>query len=439
MKLKLIVASIICMGFGTQSVVADDLSDLKEQLKIMQAQMQVMQSKLDAQESKINAQDSVLKVQKEETASIKHQQAVRVREQEAKGVKHQIADSITMGGVIDVIAKQTNNDSWSGDTASDLVLDTLELSFEASAGDWVNGSILFLYEDANDDNFLMDQAYITFANAEVTPFYATAGRFYVPFGNFKSNMISDPVTLTLAETRADAAQLGIAMDNGFYGSAYVFNGDAEEEKNNYTGTDRSKIDNYGLNLGFAMENDDFSLDLGAGYINNIANSSSLLEAMDDTGLCDGSGCTKDYVGGLSIYAIASYGQFSLIGEYIASLDDFESKELVKSELLPYVDNKIKPKAWNIEGAYNFELAGKEATLAIAYQKTEDMFFDTENTDFVGNAWLASISVGIIDNTTLSAEWKHGEAYDEVKDAKRDNDKDYDSNGDLVQVKVSYEF
>jgi hypothetical protein len=381
--------------------------------------MQMMQNKLDAQESRLNTQG-------QEQTSASSGLSVRA-------VAHEISDSIIIGGAIEVVANHTDSDGWSNQDASDLVLDTFELGIEASAGDWVNGSILFLYEDDTDDSLLVDEAYITFANADVTPFYANVGRLYVPFGNFESNMISDPATLTIGETRAELVQLGFEVENGIYGSAYVFNGDAEEVKNNYAEQENNHIDNYGMNLGYVIEYDDISVDFGAGYINNIASSGGLAKLVDSNALCADGGCIKEYVGGLSLHAIASFGSFSLIGEYITALEDFEANELTGDH-----SDKLKPRAWNIEGAYSFELASKEATFALGYQKTKDMHFDTETTDFFEKAWLTSLSVGIIDNTILSAEWKHSDAYKKVKNTHRAAGDKY-GDEDLLQVKLSYEF
>jgi len=61
---------------------------------------------------------------------------------------------------------------------------------------------------------------ITLGNMEMFPVYLTAGKMYVPFGNFESNMIQDPVTLEIGETRESAGQVGFEH-SGFYGSAYA--------------------------------------------------------------------------------------------------------------------------------------------------------------------------------------------------------------------------
>lgn len=422
MKLKQITLAILCTGLFTQPVAADDLSELKAQLKVMQQQMQAMQNKL-------NAQDVALKKQEQVSNELKHQQAPGNKADDLN-MAGKIGNSITIGGVIEVVANNTDSDGWSGQSASDIVLDTFELGIEASAGDWVSGSVLFLYEDADDDNLNIDEAYITIANSEVTPFYLSAGRLYVPFGNFESNMISDPATLTLGETREDVAQVGFETEGGFYGSAYIFNGDADEAKGSYSSADNNQIDNYGLNFGYAIENDNFALDVGLDYINNIGTSDTLQDAIGGNGLCAGDGCIKDYVGGMSLHAVATFGQFNLIGEYVTALENFETGELSSVN-----GKKLKPKAWNLEAAYNFELAGKDTTIALGYQKTNDMYFDTQTTDFFEKAWLASISVGILERTTLAAEWRHADAYSEVKNA---SGNDFDDE-DLFQVKLSYEF
>jgi len=85
-----------------------------------------------------------------------------------------------------------------------------------------------------DRNRKVDEGTITIGNADVTPIYLTAGRMYIPFGNFESNMISDPITLTMSETREEAFQLGVELENGLHGSAYLFNGKIAEANSDCT-------------------------------------------------------------------------------------------------------------------------------------------------------------------------------------------------------------
>jgi hypothetical protein len=389
---------------------ANEITELKNQLKLMQQQLELLQSKIEAQELSIKKQQQTTHSLVENSPSPSNQ----------KNVIHEIGDSIAIGGVIEGLASSSNSDAWSGNNSSDIVLDTLEIGISASAGDWVTGNVLFLYENASDDNLNIDEAYIAIANPDKTPVFAQIGRLYTPFGNFESHMISDPTTLTLAETREDVIQVGINMDNGFYSSTYLFNGDAEKTGKN------NQIDNFGANLGYAIETDSMSLDVGLGYINNIATSDSLQDLVAN----NPNGSINDYIGGLSVHAVAVFGQINLIGEYISAMDYFEANELSSIN-----NNKLKPRAWNLEAAYNFSMLEKDVTIAIAYQKTRDMYFDNETTDYFEKAWLASISLAMYENINLSAEWRHANAYQEVQQTLANNSEDED----LLQIKLSYQF
>jgi hypothetical protein len=308
MKLKPMTIALACAGLVSTPVLADEMSELKAQLNAMQQQMQIMQAKLEAQETALKQQQAK---QQDVTEALQHQQApgrpgtIPGDTGSLEDVAHNIGNSITIGGAVEVNTRGTNSSKWDGESASDIILDTFELGIGAQAGDWVSGNILFLYEQdpgpgREGDELLVDEAYITIANPEVTPFFGTAGRIYVPFGNFESYMITDPITLTLGETRAEVLQVGVEMENGLYGSAYIYNGDILQEKHNYTSRENSHINNFGLNVGYAMERDNFSLDVGAGYLNNIATSDGLTDAVDGAnGLCDGDPCVADYVGGVS--------------------------------------------------------------------------------------------------------------------------------------------
>jgi len=412
MKLNLITLSLICCSsMSFTPLFADDMADLKKKLQVMQQQMQQMQSIIEAQEKRLKKQQEATQTLVESNPSItKH-----------KPVIYDIADSIAIGGIVEVIAGYSNSDAWSGESSSDILLDTFELGISASAGDWVTGNVLFLYENEDDnDSLLLDEAYVSFANAEKKLIYANVGRLYVPFGNFTTNMVSDPATLTLAETRADVIHLGANLDSGLYTSAYIFNGDAERIGR----TDH--INNFGANIGYALENDNMELDVGVGYINNIATSGGLVDLVAD----NPNGATKDYVGGLSFHVGATFSQINLIAEYVTAMDSFN-----RNELTSVTNDKLKPSALNLEAAYNFSVAGKDTTIALGYQKTKDMYFDTETTDLFEKAWLASISYAVYDNTSLIAQWRHARVYKEVDSALANNADDEDS----LLLKLSYEF
>ena len=143
------------------------------------------------------------------------------------------------------------------------MLATFELGIAAQVTDWVEAMASLLYEE-DDTDLEVDLAMITIANPEVTPVFFSAGQFYLPFGAYQTNLVSDPLTLEIGETRETAAQLGFVYQ-GFSGSAYAFNGDNKVNGDNH-------IDSWGANLAFAQEREDLVWTVGAGYINDLGDS-----------------------------------------------------------------------------------------------------------------------------------------------------------------------
>ena len=245
------------------------------------------------------------------------------------------------------------------------------------------------------------------------PWFVTAGQQYVPFGAYETNLLSDPLTLEIGETRETAIQGGFE-NGGFFGALYVFNG--SNKQNN--GSD-DEIDNWGAALGFAREGEDLSFALGAGYINDIGDSDAL---QDQISANLGNNDVADHVGGWTANAMLTAGAFTVIGEYTAASDEFQLAEL------PFNGRGAKPKAWNIEVGYGFNLAGKEATFAVGYQGTDEAL----NLELPERRTLAALSVAILPNTALTFEWAHDEDYGT-------NDGGTDESADTATAQLAVEF
>ncbi|MCK5738343.1 LbtU family siderophore porin [bacterium] len=120
----------------------------------------------------------------------------------------------------------------------------------------------------------------------------------------------------------------------------------------------------------------------------------MTETMDADGTA-----LSEYVNGFGTHAIVNVGPFMLIGEYITALDEPEFLTDVPGENL--CGKKIA--AFNAELAYAFDMAGKETTVGIAYQGTDNA------RDFLPESRVMGvIGVGIFDSTTLALEYLHDE-------------------------------
>jgi hypothetical protein len=116
---------------------------------------------------------------------------------EGKSILSSIEDTIHIHGLLEFGAAyhstDMNNGYGSHQQGSDLSMTTVELGIGAEVNDWVSAEIVLLYEDPSgaiqiyedargETGFDVDEAIITIANAEETPFFLKAGKMFVPFG-----------------------------------------------------------------------------------------------------------------------------------------------------------------------------------------------------------------------------------------------------------------
>ncbi|HCC55516.1 MAG TPA: hypothetical protein DEQ20_11450 [Desulfobulbaceae bacterium] len=304
------------------------------------------------------------------------------------GLAGKLADRLKFSALVEVEAFAGKD--FAGAKTSDVNLATVELGLEAKITDLVSANVVALYEEgAEDDHLIIDVGTITLGNEGKSPFYLTAGKMYVPFGSFKSAMVSDPLTLELAETRDTALLAGFAAA-GWYGSLYTFNGEVDKTGNNDT------LSTFGANLGYKLEEGDWKIDLGAGWLNQLSNSNTLLDHLATT-----SGTVEGFTEALALHGRLQYGGLSVMTEYVAALDAFKPGEM------DFAGRGAKPKAWQLELAYTTEVAEREVTLALGYQRTDEAVA----LGLPEHRYLASVGVGIFAHTTLALEYRHDQDYD----------------------------
>lgn len=311
-------------------------------------------------------------------------------------------NNIEIAGLIEVEASYA--DPYAGDSESDITLATFELGIAAQVTEWVEAMASLLYEEGDTD-LEVDIAQITIANAVVTPVYVNAGQFYLPFGTYETNLVSDPLTLEIGEIRESAVEVGFVY-GGFGGSVYTFQGDNEVDGD-------TRIDSWGANLSVARELDAVSWSAGIGYISNLGDSDSLRDTVVDP---------TDFTGGWTANLAVIVQDFNLIGEYLGAADDFDTAAL------SFDGNGAKPEAWNIELGYSFEVFGKESVAAVAYQGSNEALA----LELPEERWLVGWSIGIFDGTALSFEYSHDSDYGTGKGGTGEN-----ANAFVAQLAVEF--
>ena len=300
--------------------------------------------------------------------------------------------NLSISGAVEIEAGATSMDSAGVDTdESDVDLAKVEVGLEAKVAKYVTGEVIFLYED-NDVN--VDEGFITLGAEEDMPFYFKAGKFVVPFGNYESHFVTDPLTLELGETNEGAAVAGFA--NNFVDiSAGAFNGSIDEDGDDDT------INSFVAAVSFSLPVGSF----GASYISNLAASGGLSESVNDMDADGEAGPIQDMVAGYSVFASVGFLEKVFIeAEYVCAADEFQANELAFDG-----GERFEPKAWNLELAF---AATDALEAAVRYEGSED-----------GGNWIpeiqygAVVSYGIFDNTAVAVEYLHGEfENDDERDA-----------------------
>ncbi|PLY13692.1 MAG: hypothetical protein C0631_13445 [Sedimenticola sp.] len=372
----------IALALCTAPAMADDQA-LRDEVRMLKERLMQLEQRLEKQE----------------------QQEPSNENGSTSSIADSLSNGITISGAIEVEASRSED--YDGVKSSDITVATVELGIDAQVTDWVNAHVLLLHEEDGSD-LEVDEAIITLANPDQSPFFFSAGRMYLPFGSYDSNMVSDPLTLGLGETRETAIQLRYEGEQ-LHGSVYLFNGDTQKG-----GSDH--IDQFGLSVGFSQSTDDMEFGIGAGYINNIGDSDALGDLL-------GSGTVlTDYVGGFNLHGLLSAGPFTLIGEYVTAQDSFAASEVA------FNGSGAKPSAWHLELGYNFNLMSKDATVAASYNNTDEALA----LELPERRYGAALSVGIFDSTTLSLEWMRDKDYG-IADGGSGN------SADTVTTKLAVEF
>jgi len=389
--------------------------ELMQELKALKEKIRVLEEKLDNQgKEEIKKEPARVGDKFHGGAGGKLGLPERIRrieekmEQKQEGVLGKWADKITLSGVIEAEAYYEDydydNPATDDEDSSDITLATVELGVDVDIIKHVKGHVLFLWEEDDTEPVDVDEGFITLDGEDVVPLYLNVGKLYVPFGNFESHFISDPLTLELGETRESALTVGY-VNEWLDFSVNAFNGDIDE-----IGED-NHIESYVAGASFSVPQElisNFGIAGGLSYISNIADSDSLQEEIDS-----GVGI-KDYVGGFNAFASISFmDKFFLEFEYLGALDEFEANELSFDD-----GNEFQPETWNLELAY---AATDRLEVAVKYEGGDDLG------DFLPeDQYGAAVTYGLFENTSLSLEYLHGEF-------------ENDDERDLITTQLAVEF
>lgn len=318
-------------------------------------------------------------------AQKKADEAATKADKAEKSSSQGLAKSIDIGGAIEIEA--TSAGDFNNADTSDITLAKVELFVDVTPSDYLSTHVQLVYEDDGDESINLDEAFATLGNTEKFPLYLQAGKWAMPFGGFDTAMSTDPLTKSLGETKEAGILLGVTWQ-GLTLEGFVYNGDTQKSG------EGDNIDQFGLALGYAKEFDKVAFSVGAGYLNNIADSDGLTTGLDGNSTALGS-----YVRGYEVHGSIALNGFTVRGGLMKA-NAFNTGELV------FNNKGASPEAWNAEVSYATPIAGKDVTFAATIQGTDEALALALPESRFGGA----LTVGILDNVAVTVEFIRDEDY-----------------------------
>lgn len=265
-----------------------------------------------------------------------------------------------------------------GDDESDFVLATVELGADVSLMPNVDGHVLFLYEQGeNDDNIAVDEGTIDVKLPVPLPaeLSLSLGRMYIPFGEFNSHFVADPFTLEIGETNEVALRLSASHEMVEI-SVALYNEEVGVE-----GSNNAQIGDIAARIAASAPEgalgENMSLSLGASLITNIAGTDGLTDMIGDGGV------SERAMGLGGFISLSAMGAF-LEGEVVLALGDIKLPD----------GGTLKPRAFSVELGYS--LPGMPVEIAGRFEQL------SENGDNSTNRFGGVVSLGLFDETASLA-------------------------------------
>lgn len=341
-----------------------------------------MEQRIRNLEERVASQDQVIVEKDREIAAL------------SAGVGDAWYNRVEIGGAIELEAVSSKD--YAGDRSTEGSLATLEIGLAAPINDTVSAEILV---ENDDGDIVLADAFLTFAPADTVSI--SAGQQGLPFGVFKTNMISDPMTKELGDT--SGVSVVAEIDAGL-ATVSLFGFDGANEPHG-----KSRIESYGAAASHSLEQGGFAVDLGVSWINDIGESGGQPDL-----IADGLGGLNanndedeendvfysDTVAGFGASIVVGVADITVIAEYVTATENFQPSESAFREA------GAEPSAMGFEVAYGFDLAGSDATLALGYQETDQAVA----LELPRERVLGALSVGIMENVTLALEWARDDDY-----------------------------
>ncbi len=367
------------------------------------ARLEALEQRIQQLEERLAERDAAM--MEKEQALAKLQAKVAVQEQTAADIRARAEEAAADGGLgiggaieVEIVHDSPSEDksTSSADTA------TVDVAFEAEISDAASAEVVLTMGD--DGGVEVDTAAFTIGVGE-TPVSFTAGLFTLPFADFGTELISDPMGLEMGEAGESALQLSFESEAGLAASVYAFNGGVDYK-------DKDRISDFGVQFDYGIELGGIGFNAGVGWINDVAEADTLEDAGANTG---------KKVAGVAVSGGLGIGPLSFTGHYMTVRDKLDALNIAGEAVLPdmlgpdanidpanyeYTGKLAQPSAYGVEVAYAVEMGDREVVFAAGWQRTREAF-DLEMPE---SRTLFGFSTELVEGVGVALEYARHDEY-----------------------------
>lgn len=303
-------------------------------------------------------------------------------------------------------AFDSTNDSGKK-SSSDIYVKNSNISLDFMPSNWVDAHVELTATGADSSATTVSavEAFTTVGDLSKSPFFMSAGKEFLPFGQYDAYALTPSITQSLAEMSGTVINVGYAQAKGFRLSGYMMRGSEEAADGN--DNNHKTVNTGGLDVGYNWcdKASQTGFNLGASWINNMLSAHNVADWTD-----------ANKIGGFSFHAGGHMKQFDASADLVME----GSKQ----------DNQTADRfyAYGLDAGYSFNMAGHESRVGLGYQGSRHLGITNNpavHTNFLTagatpkHRFLADWTVGVMKNTNVELQYTY--------------DKDYASDGDATQA------
>lgn len=324
---------------------------------------------------------------------------------------------------------------YTGENNQRFSLNDAYLNVHGVANDWTTGFLSASYSSFNDPSVSLqkpgtyssayeshrlnlEQGFLTFRNASVTPFFLQVGKQFEDFGRYTIHPITRSMTQVLSETLRTSANFGFVTDMGLHGSLFTFDNPLKKVTNGVQ-QGHTKL-NFGGSLGYDQISDQLGWDAGVGYLYNMTGVNDVEEIVAANNPVGG---YQSRVGAVSLHGDVNTGPFSLGARYVTALQRFNMTDLAKN-----ATQGAKPWAAGIQAGYSYNAMEKNQNIYVGYQASRQ----AATLYLPRSRWVVGYGIDVWKNTGVGLEWNHDRDY-------RVNDLGTGNNSNTLALRIASQF